>query len=89
MFPKDSFDFADRQEIQRNRCLSYQVKRKRIGTTPPNSMWTEVQVVFIHYIKDLVSAPGDLTPGSYVLSFRWNGENLPQVVSGCSNIDII
>lgn len=93
-FQRTPLDFADPQEIRRNsrgkfRTPSYQVKRTRIGTSPANSMWTKVQVGFNHYIKDWVNLPSSLTPGRYVLSLRWDAENLPQVWSGCSNIDIV
>merc|ERR1712059_55597 len=40
-------------------------------------------------IIDKVRIPSDLEPGKYVLSFRWDCEQTPQVWSACSSINII
>ena len=39
-------------------------------------------------IIDQVQVPADLMPGDYVLSFRWDCEQTPQVWSACSSIKI-
>jgi len=39
-------------------------------------------------IIDQVEVPEDLSPGDYVLSFRWDCEQTPQVWSACSDIKI-
>merc|ERR1712050_824332 len=38
-------------------------------------------------IVDLVKVP-DVPPGDYVLSFRWDCEQLPQVWSNCADVKI-
>merc|ERR1712002_981597 len=37
-------------------------------------------------LMDEVVVPSDLAPGDYVLSFRWDCEQTPQVWNACSNI---
>ena len=39
-------------------------------------------------IMDQVRVPKDLTPGEYVLSFRWDCEQTPQVWTQCSDITV-
>ena len=39
-------------------------------------------------IKDEVKVPANLTPGAYVLSWRWDAEGSGQIWSGCANIEI-
>ena len=39
-------------------------------------------------IVDQVQVPADIEPGDYVLSFRWDCEQTPQVWSACSTIKI-
>merc|ERR1719162_2803870 len=39
-------------------------------------------------IVDLVHIPEDLEPGDYVLSFRWDCEQLPQVWGNCADVTI-
>ena len=43
---------------------------------------------FLFSIMDEVEVP-DVTPGQYVLSFRWDCEQTSQVWAGCSNIRIV
>ena len=93
-FQKTPLDFEDKQEVRKSnrgsfRKPGYKVLRSTTGTTPTGSMWTKVQVGFNHFIKDWVKIPKDLPTGIYVLSFRWDAENLPQVWSGCSFIEIV
>ena len=40
-------------------------------------------------IKDEVKVPGNLAPGAYVLSWRWDAEGSGQIWSGCANIEIV
>ena len=39
--------------------------------------------------KDLVEVPETLEPGEYVLSFRWDSQQTPQVWNSCANIEIV
>ena len=39
--------------------------------------------------RDLVTVPEDLEAGKYVLSFRWDCQNSPQIWSSCANINIL
>lgn len=39
-------------------------------------------------IVDKVKIPADLVPGKYVLSFRWDCEQTPQVWNTCSDIEV-
>jgi len=65
------------------------------GTTPEGSQWAKInlpreanaqdQWAF----KDLVEVPETLAPGDYVLSFRWDCQESPQVWNGCANIKIV
>ena len=43
---------------------------------------------FLFTVMDKVEVPADLSPGTYVLSFRWDCEQTPQIWSGCSSINI-
>uniref|UniRef100_A0A7M5WWF6 Uncharacterized protein n=1 Tax=Clytia hemisphaerica TaxID=252671 RepID=A0A7M5WWF6_9CNID len=40
-------------------------------------------------IVDLVHIPSDLPAGEYVLSFRWDAEQSPQVWNSCASINIV
>ena len=67
------------------------------GTTPQGSEWATFVVPndeeFLPEddwgIKDLVQVPESLEPGRYVLSFRWDTQNTPQVWNTCANIEIV
>lgn len=39
--------------------------------------------------KDRVMVPQSLATGRYVLSFRWDCQNTPQVWNSCANIEIV
>jgi len=39
-------------------------------------------------IVDKVSIPGDLTPGDYLLSWRWDCEQTPQIWANCADVNI-
>ena len=45
-------------------------------------------MIFPWTLYDKVEIPGDLEPGSYVLSFRWDTEQTPQVFNSCADIVI-
>ena len=40
-------------------------------------------------LQDQVKIPADLTPGNYVLSFRWDAEQVQQVWAQCSDVTIV
>ena len=44
---------------------------------------------FLFTIMDQVEVPKDLETGDYVLSFRWDCEQTPQIWSGCSSIRLV
>merc|ERR1712054_476091 len=47
--------------------------------------WTDL---FSFNIIDRVQIPADLTPGDYVLSFRWDCEQTPQIWANCADVTI-
>jgi len=47
--------------------------------------WTER---FSFNIIDRVQIPADLSPGEYVLSFRWECEQTPQIWTNCADVTI-
>ena len=67
------------------------------GTTPEGSEWTTWPFSTIIATfpdqkfgwKDMVEVPDSLEPGSYVLSFRWDCQQTPQIWQTCANIEII
>lgn len=44
--------------------------------------------MFAWSIVDQVTVPKDLPPGDYVLAFRWDAEQTPQIWSGCTDLTI-
>ena len=50
---------------------------------------TETWLTFNFSIVDQLKVPSHLTPGDYVLSFRWDCEETPQIWAQCSNIKIV
>ena len=66
----------------------------RTGTTPEGSEWAKINLPRKAdtsdnwAFKDLVDVPLDLVPGDYVLSFRWDCLESPQIWNGCANIRI-
>lgn len=44
------------------------------------------ETVFDFGIVDLVSVPANLTPGEYVLSFRWDCEQTKQIWNSCADV---
>ena len=72
--------------------------RTRKGTTPSGSQWAKINLPSppaysnskgLWAFKDNVQVPASLEPGPYVLSFRWDAQNSPQVWNSCSNINIV
>merc|ERR1712083_590170 len=43
---------------------------------------------FTYSIVDEVVVPDDLTPGDYLLSWRWDSEHSPQVWQNCADIRV-
>ena len=77
--------------------LKRTARRTVEGTNPPGSEWATFVVPndeeyvpeYGWGIKDLVQVPQSLEPGRYVLSFRWDTQNTPQVWNTCANIEIV
>ena len=72
--------------------------RTREGTTPKGSQWAKIdlpdprasrQVKPTWVFRDFVEVPAALESGRYVLSFRWDSQNTPQVWNSCANINIV
>ena len=63
------------------------------GTTPKESQWTKINTPEVRKevwnFRDLVMIPESLEPGRYVLSFRWDSQNTPQVWNSCANVEIV
>ena len=65
------------------------------GTTPEGSQWAKINLPREAdtqdkwAFKDLVEVPETLAPGDYVLSFRWDCLDSPQVWNACANIKIV
>ena len=71
------------------------IVKTNVGTTPEGSEWAKVHLPSELLgsknwaIKDLVEVPENLEPGEYVLSFRWDCQQSPQVWNSCANIQIV
>ena len=69
--------------------------RTRVGTYPPGSEWAKIELPIAPHknskwaFKDLVQVPEDLEAGDYVLSFRWECQNSPQVWNSCAYIKVV
>ena len=64
------------------------------GTTPEGSEWTrwysgEEYPASGYGWKDLVQVPESLEPGDYILSFRWDCQQTPQIWQTCANVQVI
>jgi len=53
------------------------------------SLPTKMEKTDFWAFRDLVAVPEDLEPGQYVLSYRWDCENTPQVWNSCANINVV
>lgn len=68
------------------------IVKTNIGTYPEGSEWAKVNIPSFKTtwaFKDLVEVPENLEPGEYVLSFRWDCQQSPQVWNSCANIQIV
>ena len=89
--------FSKLKALQVEATIRQTARRTTEGTTPEGSEWATFVVpdpdVFLPEekwgIKDLVQVPQSLEPGRYVLSFRWDTQNTPQVWNTCANIEIV
>merc|ERR1712013_596980 len=75
-------------------------KQTTEGTYPEGSMWRANQLIprkevngdvdYSHgRIYDKLQVPGDLEPGEYVVSFRWDSKCSPQVWGSCATVRIV
>ena len=67
--------------------------RTTTGTTPQGSEWTKINLPktlkrLEWAFRDLVEVPESLEAGEYVLSFRWDCQQSPQVWNACANIHV-
>ena len=75
--------------------IPMELKTTKTGTTPAGSEWAKVTIPKAlrtqdrWAFKDVVEVPKNLAPGDYVLSFRWDCLESPQIWSACANIKII
>ena len=75
--------------------IPMELKTTKTGTTPAGSEWAKVTIPKAlrtqdrWVSKDVVEVPKNLAPGDYVLSFRWDCLESPQIWSACANIKII
>ena len=70
--------------------------RTSVGTYPPGSEWAKIDLpdapatgVVSYAFMDLVQVPAGLELGKYVLSFRWDTQQGPQVWNSCANVEIM
>lgn len=100
-FQKTTLDFVgDKQWVMYSRSqerVELNAMRTNEGTSPPGSQWTrnpfnasknEDGKKRRGHAIDNVQVPADLEPGMYVLSFRWDCQNSPQIWSICANVAI-
>merc|ERR1711872_1006928 len=68
------------------------------GTTPEGSVWRKTMYNADFgktkdknewAMKDILQVPSHLTPGQYVLGFRWDCEKTTQVWSSCADITVV
>jgi len=83
------------KDFDPNNWVAIDAIRTRTGTNPPGSEWAKVNLPHApkkgdyYAFKDLVAVPSNIEPGYYVLSWRWDCENTPQVWNSCANINIV
>merc|ERR1719357_466170 len=75
---------------------THEAVKTNVGTNPEGSEWMMVTLDQKNgmkgtewAIKDLVEVPESLEPGRYVLSFRWDCQQSPQVWNSCANINVV
>ena len=88
--------FKAADDFDPNNWEAIDAVRTKIGTNPAGSEWAKITLPeheaekgYGWAFKDLVVVPEDLEPGQYVLSWRWDSYNTPQIWSSCANINII
>merc|ERR1712100_843075 len=59
-----------------------------VGPVESAEMFKYWQDIFSFNLIDKVQIPADLTPGDYVLSFRWDCEQTPQIWNNCADVTI-
>jgi len=61
------------------------------GSRHPHIPTSKFQIApaFNFSVGDHLEVPDDLEPGVYVLGFRWDCEQLPQIYSSCSTINLV
>jgi len=78
-----------------DKWLARELVTTSTGTTPEGSQWAKINIPRQldtqdnWAFKDLVEVPETLLPGDYVLSFRWDCLESPQVWNSCANINIV
>jgi len=90
-----------KRDSRRNKRMKWRRQkaiRTRNGTTPSGSQWAKVDLPSpptplngkrLVAFRDYVQVPASLEPGHYILSFRWDAQNSPQVWNSCANINIV
>ena len=63
-------------------CWGYQPHTKK--KLPPLSKTLEIPA-----IVDLIEIPSDLKPGKYVVGWRWDCEQTPQVWTNCGDVELV
>lgn len=82
-------------ELFEDGWIPMELKTTKTGTTPSGSEWAKVNLPKdlstddMWLFKDLVEVPKTLEPGDYVLSFRWDCLESPQIWNACANIKIM
>lgn len=66
-------------------CFDFSGDGKNTCTAEQNRYWTER---FNFNIIDTVQVPADLPTGDYLLSFRWDCEQTPQIWAQCSDVTV-
>jgi len=71
--------------------LKYEQTDLREGTYPEGSVWRPVGISGYHALRrDKVIVPSNITPGDYVLGWRWDvAKGLAQVWVSCSSIRLV
>ena len=67
------------------------VQTRNVWKNGKKTIWRKVIIPKKSFwaIRDDVKVPSNLSPGDYVLSYRWDCQKTPQVWSSCANIKIV
>ena len=81
--PKDQFNT--------NNWIEQQAERKTVWNSGTKQKWNKINVPKKSFwsFRDLVRVPSNLSPGDYVLSFRWDAKGTPQIWGNCANVRIV